>query len=968
MFEALKDFVKRIITSRLFALAVAMVCLFAVLLQRIFVLQIVNGQDYADKYTLMLEKERTTNGARGVIYDRNGVPLAYNELAYTVTLEDSGFYPSDEVRNQKLNAEIHEIIQILASNGDAISNSFSIQMDDAGGLAYSVRGTNLKRFLADVYGYPKVEDLAKNRNKLGYEEGEATPEQVFDFLRSDKKFGIRIQGVDEPTEEEREAGQPFYSMAEAYQILTVRYALSQNAYQVYIQTTVATDISEESVAAIKENSDHLTGVEISEDTIRRYTDSVYFSHLIGWTGKISQEEYDDLSQKNDNYTLTDIVGKSGIEKEMETVLQGSKGREIFYKDNMGHILEMRDYVEAVSGDNVYLSIDHDLQIAVYKLLEQEIAGIVYSKIRNVKEYSGGSSEDDIIIPIDDVYFALFNNNLIDFEAFSAPGASPTEQEIYQRFSEKLSEVIAGLTAQMNDPAPLSYEKLSEEYQAYTNYILSMLIKNEALVDKNIDTEDDVYLRWKEEKISLAEYLQHAIAKEWIDITKFETDSKYSDSYEIYEALMQYIQDQARGDRDFHKKIYKYMIRDNAIEGRQICLILYEQEILAYDEANYQALTDGSQSAFQFLRERIKSLDITPGQLALDPCTGSSVVINSQTGEVLACVSYPGYDTNRLANNMDNNYYRRLQDDLTSPMYSNATQQETAPGSTFKMVTAAAGLTEGLIDTAIKIEDKGQFELVQNGPKCWIYPGGTHGQINVSEAIRDSCNYFFYTLGYNMSLVGEKYQENLGINTLTKYASMFGLGQKTGVEVPENEPKISDKYPITSAIGQGAHNYTTIGLARYAAAIASSGKVYQLTLLDKVTDNDGTLIKDYGPKVIDAMTGLSSSTWDAIHSGMRMVVQESKVFQDFPEQLTVAGKSGTAQQLTTRPNHALFVGYAPYEQPQIAIATRIAHGYSSNNAVEASKHILEYYFKLKEPEALLTGQAQDVGDNANSFTD
>lgn len=118
---------------------------------------------------------------------------------------------------------------------------------------------------------------------------------------------------------------------------------------------------------------------------------------------------------------------------------------------------------------------------------------------------------------------------------------------------------------------------------------------------------------------------------------------------------------------------------------------------------------------------------------------------------MACVTYPGYDTNRLANTVDSNYYNLLYQDLSNPFYNNATQQTTAPGSTFKMVTATAGLTEGIISPGTTILDKGQFEEVANGPKCWIYPS-SHGSINVSEALGDSCNYFFYKVGYDLSMV------------------------------------------------------------------------------------------------------------------------------------------------------------------------------------------------------------------------
>lgn len=970
MFREIKDVAKKIIKSRMFALGVVMVLLFSILLQRIFSLQIVHGQDYADKYTLIIEKEQTTTGTRGNIFDRNGKLLAYNELSYTVTIEDSGSYSNSREKNASLNNEIYDLIQIIERNGDSVVDDFSVTLNTQGEFEFTVSGTSLQRFRADVFGYKTIDELSENKHKLGYEESEATAQQVVDFLRSDDMFGIRLAGTDTLSERDEQYGQQLYSAEDLLKILTIRYGMHQSNYRRYITTDVATNVSDETVAAIRENSSRLEGVDVKEDTIRVYADSKYFSNIVGYTGKISQEEYDELSQENEDYTLTDIVGKSGIEQTMETVLQGSKGYECFYVDNVGRVVEMKEYEEATAGKDVYLSIDADLQIAVYDLLEQQIAGIVYSKIRNIKEYNAtsSSSASDIVIPIDDVYFALINNNVIDINAFAADDASGVEKTVYQSFLSRRDAVLSEINSQLSSGSAAAFEDLGDDMQAYMSNIITLLSDNKILNTEAIDTKDEVYVNWRSQTISLGEYLQHAVAMEWIDITGFETDSKYSDSLEIYEALLSYIEQQLISNKDFAKLIYKYMIRDELVNGSQICQILFEQGLLAYNEEDYNGLVNGSTDPYNFMREKIRNLEITPAQLALDPCSGSSVIINPQTGEVLACVSYPGYDSNRLANNMDSAYFNNLMNDLTSPMYSKATQERTAPGSTYKPVIAAAALTEGYITPTDEIEDKGVFELVEDGPKCWLWPSGTHGSINVSEAIRDSCNYFFYTLGYNMSLDNGVYSEEKGINTITKYAEMFGLGETTGIEVPENDPQISDQLPIPTAIGQGNNNYTTSELARYTAAIASSGKVYQLTLLDKVTDSDGNLIEDHGPVVKSTMDAISDSTWDAIHTGMRMVIENHAAFEGFSDTVAVAGKTGTAQQLTTRPNHALFIGYAPYENPTLAMATRIAYGYTSANAAEVSRYIMEYYFNLTDTDQLLNGQAEDVQDSANSFTD
>jgi penicillin-binding protein 2 len=197
--------------------------------------------------------------------------------------------------------------------------------------------------------------------------------------------------------------------------------------------------------------------------------------------------------------------------------------------------------------------------------------------------------------------------------------------------------------------------------------------------------------------------------------------------------------------------------------------------------------------------------------------------------------------------------------------------------------------------------------------------------------------------------------------------MYGLGEKTGIETVESTPEIADAYPITAAIGQSNHNYTTIALSRYVTAVANSGTVYNYTLLSKLTDTEGNVLETYSPTVKNEMTDIADSTWDAIHEGNRMVVENLDAFDDFGS-IQVAGKTGTAQQVQNRPNHALFVGYAPYQNPQVSIATRIAYGYTSHNAADVSASILKYYFGLEKADDLLDGSAANVGNNANSFTD
>ena len=943
MVENIKGFFRLLKKSRLAVAGILMVILFSILLWRMFYLQIISGEEYQNNYTLKIVKERTLNSTRGNIYDRNGKLLAYNELSYSITLEDNGTYSSTTERNDALNAEIAQVITALEKNGDAIINDFKIDLQADGSYAFNVTGTAWKRFLADVYGAISYDDL-KYSQKLGYDTKNATADQVMAYLLD--SYGVSKD----------------YDAAMAHKIVIVRFAMAQNAYQKYIATTIAENVSEESVAYIKEHSDELQGVDAVSDTIRKYNDSEYFASIIGYTGKISEKEYETLSAADDSYTLNDVIGKGGIEQYMDSYLKGEKGYEKLYVDYMGKVLEVIDRKEPTAGNDVYLSIDSDLQSAVYHLLEQEIAGIVYSNIDN--------PTSEIPIPITDVYFALIDNNVIDLESFAKEDATANERETARIFASRETVVKNRLSADLADQNAEQFRNLSEEDQDYFTYIINQLKGNKILIEERIDASDEIYQSWKTGEVSPYIYLNHAISKNWIDITQFTIEEKYSDSAEIYTALCQYILEDIATQKEFSKIIYKYLVKEGAISGRLLCLILFDQGVLPYNEAEIAGLQNGTINAVTFLKDKIKNLAITPAQLALDPCSGSCVVTDTKTGEILALVSYPGYDSNRLANTVDAEYFNSLQTDKSLPQYNYATQQGTAPGSTYKMVLATAGLAENYITLGEKIKDLGQYENISNKPKCWIFSrGGTHGDVNVAEAIRDSCNYYFYEVGYRLSTNNYQtnYNDALGISKIQKYAAMFGFDEKTGIEIEEAEPRMADEFPVMAAIGQSNNRYTTVQLSRYITAVANKGTVYRYTLLDHVADSEGNTIASFAPEVRNTIDVLNNEEWDAIHSGMRMVVENTSKFNGFP--IAAAGKTGTAQQNLTRANHALFVGYAPYENPEIAIATRIAYGYTSQNAAELSRNVLAYYFKAEDAEELLSGQAEEVNSTSSSqFSD
>lgn len=969
VWERVKSGVSRFVQSRGFVAIIVFCVLSAILLQRVFYLQIVKGQEYLDDYKLQIQKTKEVQGTRGNIYDRNGKLLAYNELAYSVTIEDNGDYDSLKQKNKELNKVISSVIQMVEANGDTVINNFGIILDNNNNYIYVAENdTQRLRFIADVFGKQSIDQLSKKQKHI-------SAEGLVRYLCTDEVYGYGIN-------------QKKLSKEEVLKLVNVRYAISLNSYQKYISTTIAEDVSDETVADVMENLDTLQGVNVEEKSLRRYNDSYCFANMIGYTGQISQEEYDALSKEDQKkYDKNDTVGKSGLEKVMDHDLQGEKGELKLYVNNVGKVIETVKGKDPEAGNDLHLTIDADLQKAAYHILEQELAGILLAKIQNTLNYDRTQVEDgsDVIIPIGDVYHTFIGNDILDMNHFAEEDAGVTEQEVSGIFTARKEAVKAELTQIFQDPNAAAYRDLSREMQAYLTYLVTDVLTtgSKVILSDNIDTNDATYKSWKEEEsINVYTYLSYAISKNWIDTSLLKSyvssDGDYSDSNELYQGIISFLMDYIDSDSGFDKLVYKYLIKAGAVTGRQICMMLYEQNILEYDEAQYDGLNRGTVVPYDFIRGKIETLEITPGQLALEPCTGSMVATDPNTGEVLVCVSYPGYDNNRLANTMDSIYYNKLVTDKARPFYNNATQEKTAPGSTYKPLVAAAALTEGVVNTGTYLPCHGIYKKVDPNPKCWIYPLA-HGSLNIEGAIENSCNCFFYEAGYRMSLKdngltsitsdneeGKEtrtyYSSEQGLDTLKKYAAMFGLGETSGLEIPESEPQISDDSSVPSAIGQGTNNYTTSQLARYITTVANKGNLFKLSLIDKVTTIDGEMVKDYTPEQENTLTEISSSTWTTVHNGMKKVISSAHpdMFAKLlASDVSLAGKTGTAQQSTTHPDHGLFVGFAPSESPEIAFAIRIANGYSSNYAAEVGRYVMEYYYGVTPTEEILTGHAAKI---------
>jgi len=390
------------------------------------------------------------------------------------------------------------------------------------------------------------------------------------------------------------------------------------------------------------------------------------------------------------------------------------------------------------------------------------------------------------------------------------------------------------------------------------------------------------------------------------------------------------------------------ISKEAIAGSDVVLTI---------DANLQAVAEKA------LEKNIKKIASGGfGKKQKDAKSGAVVVMNVKTGEVLALASYPDYEPELFVTGISQEKYDSYR--KGNNLYNRAVSGSYAPGSTFKMATALAGLESGVITTTSKINDTGVYPRGGN-PVCWYYTSyrSGHGYLNVTQAIKHSCNYFFYEVGYRA-----------GISNIAKYASYLGLGKKTGIELegetsgtlatPETAKKLynEDWYlgtTLSASIGQTYNSFSPLQMAKYVSMLANGGKNIDVTLIKSVINADGSEIsKTEINRYTNEKLGLKNETTQdlqvnsknlqAILEGMKGVTSEAggtaySTFADF--NIEVGGKTGSAQTGKEGDAHAWFVGFAPYDNPEIAVVVLVEHGGTGGYTAGVAKEIMSEYFGM-----------------------
>ncbi len=449
-------------------------------------------------------------------------------------------------------------------------------------------------------------------------------------------------------------------------------------------------------------------------------------------------------------------------------------------------------------------------------------------------------------------------------------------------------------------------------------------------------------------------------------------------YEIRHSILNAVPSYKGEDAEDLQRAKDYLC--SAVEKGEISLIqmlqvMEEQKIISLQKEDKYKLTQGILSPYQLLREKIEEGEIPVHQLNMDPCTGSAVVLDVNSGEVLAMVTYPSYDNNQLVNQFNEEYYNKLLSDPTTPLINRPAMERKAPGSTFKMLSAVTGLETGTITPNTLIRDEGVYrEAGLPYPKCLIYSnyGITHGMVDVRKALEVSCNYFFYELAYRMGNAKNSTTLN-AINNFEEYMQKFGLDKVSGIEIEESAPKMAspqlkasiaentdenaaegqkkwmDGDSIRCAIGQSYNSFAAIHVAKYISAVANGGTRVKTSLIKgiKEKESEDTLWQE---AVMEEELNLKEDTLKAVCEGMYLVTHGSQgtlrsYFSDYP--IEVAAKTGTAEEAKTRPSHSWFAGFAPYEEPGIAVVVMIPFGESSHApAIKTAKGIISAYFDLE----------------------
>ena len=632
-----------------------------------------------------------------------------------------------------------------------------------------------------------------------------------------------------------------------------------------------------------------------------------------------------------------------------------------YRETSNTKLTRESILEADRGDikdssgTILATVDAQYSVVLYKTkVNNETLNNTILKLLNILSTNGDSYVDNFLIDVNPYRFKLEEEasqkkwkkaNNIDEDA--------TAEEAFNYFKDKY-EIT---TENLDDARKILAIRYEISYKGYSNTksieIASNISRESLLQIKERNSEfPGVEVTEKSTRIyplgNTASHIIGQIGK--IESSELEgNEDTYNPNDIIGKAGIEYVFEKYLKGKNGVKQIDMNVdgtitdeyVSEEAVSGSDIILTI---------DSKLQAVTE------EALKNNINKI----ANMGFSADAGTAVVLNIKTGEVLAMASYPDYNPSAFVNGIDTNTWNYYINGDTKPLENKAISAMYSPGSTYKMVTALAGLETGAITTKEKIRDTGIYRKYNSSWKCWNTSG--HGYLNVSEAIQHSCNYFFYEVG-----------DRIGIDTLSKYSYYLGLGHKTGIElkgeisgvlasnqIAEQENRVwNPGETISAAIGQSYNTFTPLQMARYVAMIANRGKKLDVTIVKSIVRPDGSEVpRDEYENYVNDKLGLTTDNTEemtfkeeninAILEGMRGVTSESggtaySTFRNF--NIEVGGKTGSAQTGIEGKTNAWFVGFAPFDDPEIAIVVFVRNGEHGSYTAEVARDIIAQYFGM-----------------------
>lgn len=569
-------------------------------------------------------------------------------------------------------------------------------------------------------------------------------------------------------------------------------------------------------------------------------------------------------------------------------------------------------------------------------------------------------EDTFPIKINPFEFTIEGETLTKWKEKYKIDADATAEQVFYKFKDKY-EITKDDVEEIRKIITLRYKITITGYSATKSITIAEDVNEEIVAQISERNSDFPGISIDTE--ASRTYLAGNLAAHVIGYTgkiKEEDYKAQKDIYDIDDIVgktgIEYLYEELLRGKDGEKQVE--MSVDGTITGEYVSKnAIAGSDIVLTIDSNLQQVT---QNSLESCINKIKSGGFSE---KYDAQGGAAVIMKVDTGEVLATASYPTYEPQWFVGGISQENWAYLRDDTRHPQLNKAIQATYEPGSIFKMVTGIAGLESGAITSKEKIRDTGVYKKYGEEWNCWYFTDyhRGHGYLNVTQALQHSCNYFFFETG-----------DRMGIETLGKYALHFGLGKKTGIELPsEKSGSLANKLvngkgdALNASIGQGDNSFTPMQIAKYISSIANGGTIVDPTIIKSIINSDGReasreKIESYTNEKLGIETSndqieISAESINIAKEGMRMAASEAggtayKVFKDF--NVEVAGKTGSAEVpgkdiFDNDKVNAWFVCFAPYEKPEVAVVVMIENGGHGNYAAEVARDVLTQYFGMNE---------------------